>query len=157
MIHVLSEVRSPIELGGIAVNDSGGLTRCAPKLPLSFGFAWREMGFKGEVVRVGEKLVLRLSADVTIVPFSAENTGRRQQLLSLLQACGTEEAQPSLMLSPGNTLILLRKIELAPEAGLTADTLVTQTAAAVLESAPYLDLMVEYGFVKRAEIPEAAS
>ncbi len=147
MIPAFNEVESPIELGGLAINDTGGLTRRAPKLPLTFGFTWRKMGFTGQITRTGERLVLRLAADVAVVPFSAENTGKRRQLLSLLQIGGTGGTMLSLMLSPSNTLILLREIVLAPDAGLTADTLVTMTATSVLESAPHLDLMAQYGFV----------
>lgn len=157
MIPAFSAVDNPIELGGLTIDDSGELIRREPKLPLSFGFVWREMGFQGEVTRVGERLVLRLTADVAVVPFSAENTGRRQQLLSLLQADSAGHNRLSLVLSPSNTLILLREIELATGAGLTAEALVTMTATAVLESAPHLDLMVEYGFVKRAAAPISPS
>jgi hypothetical protein len=157
MIQVLSEVGRPIELGGLTVSGTGALSQCAPKLPLTFSFSWREMRFKGEVTRPAGKLALRLSADVAIVPFSAENTGRRQRLLSLLQAGGADGAQLSLVLSPTNTLFLLREIELAADTGLTADVLITQTATGVLESAPYLDLMVEAGFVKHQADQETAN
>ncbi len=152
MKQVISEIQDPVEIGGIKINDAGEISRCAPDLPISFGFAWRGMTFDGEVAQANGALILRISTDVATVPFSAENTDRRQQLLSLLKASEAGPRRASIALSPNNRLVLLRDIELPRDAGLTATSLVSHAAIAVLESAPYLDLMAEQG----VEPPRAA-
>jgi hypothetical protein len=151
MLEVLQDVTVPIELGGLVVSEAGGLARREPKLPLVFEFDWRDVRFQGEVARVESKLILRLVAKVTVVPFTAEDLMRRAKLLSLLKDGGDNAARTSLILSNNNALVLLREMPLPPGAGLTAQTLVTQTATALLSSAPHLDLMVEFGIVQRRE------
>lgn len=149
MTQALDGVNSPIELGGITINATGNLARRQPKLPLVFQFKWREISFNGEVVRVGEELVLKISADVVTIPFSAEDGNRRQPLLSFLQTGAKDNEQAALALSPGNVLSLRRQIELPREGGLTAGLLVSETAKSVLLSAPYLDLMADGGAAPR--------
>ena len=148
MLDVLRDVNEPVELRGLMVGDAGRLARCEPKLPIVFGFNWRDVRFQGEMDRADGRLTLRLSADVAVVPFSAEDMARRTQLLSLLKA-GGDTTRISLMLSPNNRLVLLRELQLPKASSLTAQTLVTQTATVLLHSAPYLDLMIEFGLVAR--------
>ncbi|MGD9538060.1 MAG: hypothetical protein AB7P52_10350 [Alphaproteobacteria bacterium] len=149
MFDMLRDVNQPIELGSLTVGDAGHLVRGEPRLPIAFGFDWREVRFQGEVDRTEGGLLLRLSADMAVVPFSAEDTARRTELLSLLKAGGGHGAGICLSLSPNNRLVLSRELRLPKDASLTAQTLVTQTAAALLNSAHYLDLMVEFGLVER--------
>jgi hypothetical protein len=144
MLDMLRDSNRPVELRGLMIGEAG-LARCEPKLPIVFGFNWRQVLFQGEVERAKDGLVLRLSAEVAVVPFSAEDVTRRAQLLSLLKAGG--DMRDSLMLSPNNRLVLLRELKLPRDASLTAQTLVTQIATALLDSAPYLDLMVEFGLL----------
>ena len=140
MLDVLRDSNRPVELRGLMIGEAGRLARCKPKLPIVFGFNWRQVLFQGEVERAKDGLVLRLSADVAVVPFSAEDVTRRTQLLSLLKASGGD-MRDSLMLSPNNRLVLLRELKLPRDASLTAQTLVTQIATALLDSAPYLDYL----------------
>jgi hypothetical protein len=151
MLEVLHDVSVPVELGGLVVSESGGLARREPKLPLAFQFDWRDVRFQGEVARAEDRLILKLVANVTLVPFTAEDLPRRSKLLSLLKDGGDDAARISLMISRNNDMVLLREMPLPAGSGLTASTLVTQTAIALLNSAPYLDLMVEFGIVERPE------
>jgi hypothetical protein len=146
MLEELRDSNRPVELRGLMIGEAGRLARCEPKLPIAFGFNWRRVLFQGEVERTKDGLVLRLSADVAVVPFSAEDVTRPAQLLSLLRpgGCGMRD---SLMPSPNNRRVLPRELKLPRDASLTAQTLVTQIATALLNSAPYLDLMVEFGLV----------
>ena len=146
MLDVLRDSNRPVELRSLMIGAAGRFARCEPKLPIAFGFNWRQVRFQGEVERAKDCLVLRLSADVAVVPFSAEDVTRRAQLLSLLKA-GGGDMRDSLILSPNNRLVLLSELKLPKDASLTAQTLVTQIATALLNSAPYLDLMVEFGLI----------
>ncbi|MSO69006.1 MAG: hypothetical protein EXQ98_01800 [Alphaproteobacteria bacterium] len=145
MSHGLTDVNAPIELGGVVIGADGELSRREPKFPIAFQFNWREMNFEGDVARVDGALVLKITADVATVPFSAEDAERRAQLLSLLRAGAPDSEEPLLVLSPSNVLTLRRQIELPRDVALTADRLIIETATAVLMSAPYLDLMANGG------------
>jgi hypothetical protein len=135
----------PVELLGVVVDDAGGIGRRAPTLPLTFSFHWRGVKFQGEISNAGEQLALSVLANVAVVPFSAEDLTRRERLLALLQADAAAHAGAKLALSSDNRLTLNRELALPKGTKLTSDRLVSETAAAVLVSAPYLDLIAQEG------------
>lgn len=143
----------PVELRGVTVGADGELERCAPNLPLRFGFEWQGTRFDGLVARESNQLVLSLSAALVQVPFSGENSGRRRDLLALAAATDDKPSGLALSVSKSGELQLKQQIAFGTETALTAMALVSETTAAVLSSAPVLDLIVESGLIVRATGP----
>jgi hypothetical protein len=141
----LTDIKGPVELRGLTIETDGSLGRCAPDLPLRFGFDWHGACFDGSVSRDTERLVLSLTAHVSIVPCSAEDAERRRTMLALLTASEESGEGPALSLADNGTLSLRRRIALGSDAALTATVLIAATTSAVLSSAALLDLIAEYG------------
>jgi len=140
----------PVEIRGLTRGSDGGLERCAPALPLRFGFEWHGTRFLGIVSREADRLVLSLGAALARVPFSGEDKARRANLLSLIAATDQKGSGPTLTLSGQNGLELKQQIALAADTALTATVLVTEITAALLSSAAVLDLIAESGLIAPA-------
>lgn len=153
MLDKIVDQSHPVEIRGITRGADGGLERCAPDLPLRFGFEWQGTKFDGQVARESDRLILSLSAALAQVPFSGENAGRRRDLLALAAATDDDPSGLALSVSKGGELQLKQQIALGADTALTATALVSETTAAVLSSAAVLDLIVESGLIARASGP----
>lgn len=133
-----SPVKAALEGGAY-----GELMRRAKEQPLGFSFAWRGTDFKGTVENIGEDMRLSLRGDLAAIPYSAENSAARGDLLAVVDTCaGGGEAK--LMVFQGRTVMLEHEIALPESLDDTMANLITQLTMLVLNTAPYLDLIAKY-------------
>lgn len=143
MLETLDAQAGPIGVKSVTVDENGALSKHAPQFPLNFDFEWRSSSFKGTVESTASGLTLTLATTLAEIPFTAEDAGRRSQLLAQI---GDDSHHASgLMVRDGNRVVFSRGIPLSEEDGLTADSLITDLAIMVLTAAPCLDAMAEFG------------
>ncbi|MCH7941798.1 MAG: hypothetical protein IIB67_01050 [Proteobacteria bacterium] len=121
----------------------GDLMRRAKEQPLSFTFDWRGTDFMGTVESIDDGMRLSLRSSLATLPYSAENAAARGELLAVVDTyAGGGDAK--LMVYQGHKVMLEHEIVLPPSLGDTVTTIVTQLTMLVLNTAAYLDLIVEF-------------
>ena len=100
-------------------------------------------GFMGTVESIDDGMRLSLRSSLATLPYSAENAAARGELLAVVDTyAGGGDAK--LMVYQGHKVMLEHEIVLPPSLGDTVTTIVTQLTMLVLNTAAYLDLIVEF-------------
>ena len=143
-IQGLREAGRELTPGEIALGQDGEIVRRRLDGPLSFSFTWRETKFTGRVELAGEKLRLRLLADLHVVPFTGEDAAKRDRLLALCarESCGragTLELLNNHMISLGNDIEM-------PRSSRNLDTtIIEHITVLVLLAAPHIERLARLG------------
>ena len=140
----LDEAGNELSLGEIALGQDGELVRRGLECPITFQFNWRETTFNGRVEQAGDKLCLRLLADLHVVPFTSEDIAKRDRLLALCAQvdCGRAgklELLNNHMISFGNDIEM-------PRSSRNLDiTIIEHITILVLLAAPHIERLDRLG------------
>jgi hypothetical protein len=134
----ISERAEGVELHSLRFKVNGGFEIEAPKLPMSFRFAWHEQTFEGDLEQRNEGIVLRLRADIGILPYTSEDPAARRQLIEEVSASGTRPTG-RLELVDNHHLHWRHEVQLPTPKSLTIKTILTNIAVLILLARPYFD------------------
>lgn len=116
---------------------SSALADLQPELPLQFTFRWRQRHVIARVIERDQKPLLRLVTDLGVVPFSAENPHRRDQLLRLARP---QHAPPNGHYALTDRQRLMYCSETPLPEPVTGCCVVSNVTTALLSSRPYFQV-----------------
>ena len=106
------------------------------KPPINLTFLWHGMHFTVRVKRVDQYFRLRLTGDIAVLPYSAENTIARSNLLRLADSASDCDAN-RFFVSPRQRVTYHAETTLSEP--LNRATVIGRTATMVLAAKPQLD------------------
>ncbi len=136
----ISERSEGVELHSLRFRANDGFEIEAPKLPMNLRFAWHERTFEGELERRDEGIVLRLRADIGILPYTSEDPATRRQLIEEMNASDTRPTG-RLELVDNHRIHWSHEVQLPKPKSLTVKTVLTNIAVLILLARPYFDAM----------------
>lgn len=126
-----------------SIDTYGELLRRAMDAPLTFIFTWHDRDFKGTFEAIDGGMRLSLQSDLATVPYSAEDSVARGDLLAVVDSWDGH-ADGKLRVVQGQRIVLENDIPMPRTPDGTISSVVTNLALLVLYAAPYLDLIAEY-------------
>ena len=141
-IRELDDTGGKLGPGEISLDKDGEIVRRKLDGPMSFSFRWHETVFNGRVEVAGDKLRLRLLADLQSVPYTSEDAAKRDRLLSLLAEKGCGRAGKLLLLN-NYMFSLANDIEMPRSSRSLDTTIVEHIAILVLLAAPHIERLAQ--------------
>lgn len=137
-----ASVGDGLNIDAMAPNAYCELQRRVADKPLRFSFTWRETEFRATVEAGEDGLRLTLQNDLAPLPYSAEDKGRRDNLLAVVDTLNGDSTG-KLKVVRGRDIVLEAGIELPQESGNTVNNIISTLTVLVLRAAPHLDFLAE--------------
>ncbi|MBI4969176.1 MAG: hypothetical protein HZC25_13755 [Rhodospirillales bacterium] len=128
----------PIPLHRLGVDDQGRVIQRERQGPVRFQFDYKGMTFDGVLDDRPDSAQLTLSLDFGPLPFSAKSPQARFNLARVMEVA-KEKVGSDLSLSKDEEILFSRTVNLEPP--VSAASLVTAIATAILPAEPFLELV----------------
>jgi hypothetical protein len=139
-VNSLAQHGHALEVGSVVVDASGGLARRL-RDRVAFHFTIDGMRFDGAVESRGDGRALTLTADLGVVPYTAEDRQARVDVNAVLAASRTDMAHGRLAISPDQHVRMAARIDVG--APMTPVKLLAAATEVVHAAMPWLKLVRE--------------